>query len=114
MSKVVPLPLGQVDLEDSEYTRKGVNELAVPSGLFKFSSDRMIYPHQFLERTLRPGEFVIKEFDCFFPEEKLKAWKLIALCIITCGFYLLYLFLYLPVQRFIQSQPCLICCFPVL
>lgn len=44
-----------------------------------------------LKKALLPNEVILGQFDCYFPGGVLPYWKIIWLCIVTCGFYVFVL-----------------------
>lgn len=75
-------------LRSVEYQKK-LNEQ--PVGLLDYTSSLCETPEDAVKRILMNGEVILADFDCYFPYEMLPMWKLIYLCIITCGLYALIL-----------------------
>jgi len=48
-------------------------------------------PEQYLKRSLVDDEVILDTFDVKFPGEFVPLWKIVTLCIITCGLYLIVL-----------------------
>jgi len=84
-------------------------------GLQKFSRDRMQSAEEMLKKNLGPGEEILREFDCFFPEKKRKMWRIILLTVLTLGLYLVYLGILVLIklfQKFTMRHRCILCCCP--
>ena len=74
-------------------------------GMTNNLTDLVQTPADNLAATLLPNEFIIAEFDCYFPQRVLPLWKIILLLIITGGMYI-FVMAYEEVRRWCYRNRC--------
>lgn len=116
-AKVAPSPVaapvaaamdrGDKEKDHNEY-KTTPNDL--DPGLTKNVIELSETPRQMLSRVLGPDEEVLATFDVKFPGEFIPLWKLVLLCVVTCGLYSFVLFFRWVRRCFYRWR----CCVPAL